>query len=61
MISSDKLDRDTLLFIVGALDYYFHLLKDLSEEDGIHPEDRIKFLERLEGMRQAINKVEEYL
>lgn len=61
MISSDKLDKDTLLFIVDMLDYYFHCLKSMNEEEGIHPEDRIKYGQRLEGMRQAINKVEEYL
>jgi hypothetical protein len=33
----------------------------MNEEDGIHQEDRIKYGQRLEGIRQAINKIEEYL
>ena len=61
MITQDKLDKETLIFIIDILDYQFQCLKSMNEEDGIHQEDRIKYGQRLEGIRQAINKIEEYL
>ena len=40
MITQDKLDKETLIFIIDILDYQFQCLKSMNEEDGIHQEDR---------------------
>lgn len=61
MISSDKLDKDTLIFIIDVLDYQYHFLKDLRDEFETKQEEFMRYDQRLEGIRQAIKKIEEYL
>ena len=61
MISSEELDRETLIFVIDMLDYQYHFLKDLRDGFDLNQEEFTRYDQRLNGIRQAINKIEEYI